>query len=120
MEYRLKVNQEFLWVELPAELDHFAADQLRMLVQRKMQESYIKYVVFDFQYTTMMDSSGIGLITGRYRELAARGGQVYVSNVSSHMRKVLTLSGLYRIVVPWEQVMTDANNVGNRETNREL
>ncbi len=107
MEYELKVKQDFLWIGLPAELDHYQADLIRNDVKEKMQESYIKYVVFDFQNTTLMDSSGVGLITGRYRELASRGGQVYVSNVSAHMKKVLTLSGLYRIVVPWEQVMTE-------------
>lgn len=106
MEYELKVKQDWLWIGLPSELDHYQADLIRGEVKEKMQESYIKYVVFDFQNTTLMDSSGVGLITGRYRELAARGGQVYVSHVSSQMRKVLTLSGLYRIVVPWEQVVT--------------
>lgn len=105
MEYELKLDQEWLWIGLPTELDHFQAEQIRQAVKDKMQERYIKYVIFDFERTSLMDSSGIGLIAGRYRELAVRGGQVYVSNVHDRMKKVLTLSGLYRIVTPWEQVM---------------
>jgi stage II sporulation protein AA (anti-sigma F factor antagonist) len=109
MEYELKVNQEWLWIGLPEELDHCQAELIRRDVKEHMQNCYIKYVVFDFQHTVFMDSSGIGLITGRYRELASRGGQVYVSHVSEHMKRVLTLSGLYRIVVPWEQVITETS-----------
>ena len=106
MEYELKLEQEWLWILLPPEVDHYQAEQLRTAVKEKMQERYVKYVVFDFRNTVLMDSSGIGLITGRYRELAVRGGQVYVSHVSREMQKVLTLSGIYRIVTPLEQVMT--------------
>lgn len=105
MEYDLKLEQDWLWIGLPEEIDHFQAEQIRQAVKEKMQEGYIKYVVFDFEKTSLMDSSGIGLIAGRYRELAIRGGQVYVSNVNERMKKVLTLSGLYRIVTPWEPVM---------------
>lgn len=107
MEYELKVNHDCLWVGLPSELDHYQADLIRQDVKEYMQENYIRYIIFDFQNTTMMDSSGIGLITGRYRELTSRGGQVYVSHVDDHMKKVLTLSGLYRIVVPWEHMVSD-------------
>ena len=105
MEYELKLEQEWLWILLPPEVDHYQAERLRTAVKQKMQEQYVKYVVFDFRNTVLMDSSGIGLITGRYRELAVRGGQVYVSHVSREMQKVLTLSGIYRIVTPLEQVM---------------
>lgn len=110
MEYDLKLEQDWLWISLPMEIDHFQAERIRQAVKEKMQEGYVKYVVFDFSRTNMMDSSGIGLIAGRYRELAIRGGQVYVSNVNDSMKKILTLSGLYRIVTPWEQVMVPEVN----------
>lgn len=106
MEFEVKLEQEWLWIGLPVEIDHFQTEQIRKTVKEKMQEGYVKYVIFDFQKTSMMDSSGIGLIAGRYRELAVRGGQVYVSNVSTQMKKILSLSGLYRIVTPWEDVLT--------------
>lgn len=106
MEFELKSEQDWLWIQLPAEVDHYQAEQLRTAVKEQMQARYIKYIVFDFRNTQLMDSSGIGLITGRYRELAVRGGQVYVSHVSSKLQKLLTLSGIYRIVTPFEQVMT--------------
>ncbi len=107
MNDELKLEQDWLWIPLPAEIDHFQVEQIRQKIKEKMQEAYVKYIVFDFQNTNLMDSSGIGLIAGRYRELAVRGGQVYVSNVSDNMKKVLSFSGLYRIVTPWEQVVVD-------------
>ena len=106
MDYEVKASDDFLWVLLPTELDHYQADRIRQEVKDEMREHIIKYIVFDFKQTTMMDSSGIGLITGRYRDVASQGGQVYVSHVDDHMKKVLTLSGLYRIVVPWERIVS--------------
>ena len=105
MEYELKLESEWLWIGLPVEIDHLQTEQIRQAAKEIMQKGYVKYVVFDFSKTNLMDSSGIGLIAGRYREMAVRGGQVYVSNVSDRMKKVLMISGLYRIVTPWEQVV---------------
>ena len=110
MEYELEVEQEWLCIRLPKELDHFQAEQIRSEVKEKMQNHYIQNVVFDFQNTTFMDSSGIGLIAGRYREIQIRGGKVYVEHVNDSMNKALTLSGLYRIVIPWKQEETESEN----------
>lgn len=101
MEYELEAEQDWLCIRLPEELDHFQAEQIRKAVKEIMQKGYIQNIVFDFQNTRFMDSSGIGLIAGRYRELQMRGGKVYVEHVNDVMNKVLTLSGLYRIVIPW-------------------
>lgn len=83
---------------LPKELDHFAADKLKIQTKEAFEDE-IRCLVFDFKDTTMMDSSGIGLITGRYRKVHDKGGMVYVVNVSEKIDKLLLMSGIYRIVV---------------------
>ncbi|MDE5873576.1 MAG: STAS domain-containing protein, partial [Lachnospiraceae bacterium] len=52
----------------------------------------------DMSGISFMDSSGIGLITGRYRKVHDTGGQVYVININANIDKILTMSGIYRIV----------------------
>ena len=53
-------------VFLPAELDHPASDIIRRETDRIMGKIYIRTIIFDFAETKFMDSSGIGLIMGRY------------------------------------------------------
>ena len=45
-----------------------------------------------------MDSSGVGLIIGRYKRMKRRGGSVAVSKCDVRIDKVLRMSGLYQIV----------------------
>jgi stage II sporulation protein AA (anti-sigma F factor antagonist) len=65
---------------------------------RYIISSKVGNVVFDFERTTFMDSSGIGIIMGRYRKIACFGGRVYAVNAGSRIRRILMLSGLDNIV----------------------
>ena len=68
-----------LTVRLPEELDHPASDLIRKETDRIMGQTYIKTIIFDFEETTFMDSSGIGLIMGRYRALGMGKGCIKAS-----------------------------------------
>lgn len=83
---------------LPPELDHYAAEMIKRKSERVFEEEKIQYLIFDFEKTTFMDSSGIGLITGRFRRVHDRGGKVYVIHVGEAIDKILNMSGIYRII----------------------
>ena len=54
--------------------------------------------MLDFRDVTLMDSSGIGLVIGRYKQLQKGGGELAVTGLNRQIDKVFTLSGLYRII----------------------
>lgn len=83
---------------LPCELDHYAAEMIKRKSESVFAEQNIRYLIFDFEKTTFMDSSGIGLITGRFRKVHDQGGEVYVVHVGEPIDKLLHMSGIYRIV----------------------
>ena len=87
-----------LTVHLPTELDHPVSDEIRRESDRIIGHEYIKKMIFDFSETVFMDSSGIGLLMGRYRALGMRGKCVQVMNVNSHIAKLLRLSGVGRYI----------------------
>ena len=64
------VKDAVMTIRLPEEVDHFAADRLREEAAEILEERNVKEVVFDFRKTGFMDSSGIGLVMGRYRQRA--------------------------------------------------
>lgn len=83
---------------LPKELDHYAAEKIKKRSEAVFREEDIKYLIFDFDDTVFMDSSGIGLITGRFRKVHDKGGTVYAINVKPAIDKILSMSGIYRIL----------------------
>ena len=55
-------------------------------------------MIFDFEQTEFMDSSGIGVIMGRYKKVAVFGGKVMAIHVNPRMQKIFRISGLHKIV----------------------
>ena len=87
-----------LFIRLPKELDHPASDQIRRESDRIMGKIYIRSICFDFEDTIFMDSSGIGLIMGRYRALGMRSGCMMACHVNGYIEKLLILSGVSRFL----------------------
>ena len=96
MQYQIKEN--CLTIFLPAEVDHHNAEEIRREADKVIEEQHIKYVIFDFGRTNFMDSSGVGVIMGRYKLIKPRGGNVTVTNINKTIDRILTISGLYKIV----------------------
>ncbi|HAX74019.1 MAG TPA: anti-sigma F factor antagonist [Firmicutes bacterium] len=92
------VEETVLFVNLSGELDHHTADQLRSRLNSVMTESHIKHIVFNLKHLDFMDSSGIGIILGRYNQLKAVNGSVMVVGLKPLVKKVFELSGLTQII----------------------
>lgn len=98
MESRFEIQGNCLMVHLPAEVDHPVSDEIRRETDRIMRKTYIRMMIFDFSDTVFMDSSGIGLMMGRYRALGMRGDCIRATGVSAYVEKLLHLSGVYKFV----------------------
>ncbi len=87
-----------LMIHLPAEVDHPVSDEIRKESDRILSKQYIRTMFFDFEKTAFMDSSGIGLLMGRYRALGMRQGCICAVKVNSRIDKLLHLSGVHRYI----------------------
>lgn len=99
--YKVRGNVLYIW--MPKEVDHHSSQQMKADIAQAQGKRHITSLVFDFSKTDFMDSSGIGMILGRYKEMAAVGGEVFVENVSPRVGKILEMSGIYRIVREWNE-----------------
>ena len=82
---------------LSGDIDHHAAREMRRELDEVIERSQPELLIIDMENVGFMDSSGIGLITRRYRQLHDRGGSVGVINVNARMDRILLMSGIYRI-----------------------
>ena len=100
MSYQSEVRT--LTVHLPSEVDHHTSKNLREQSEQFLDTFDIQRIVFDFSDTDFMDSSGIGLIMGRYKNMRFMGGAVAAVHVNERILRILTLSGIYKVIDIYE------------------
>ena len=100
---KYEVQENCLTIFLPGELDHHNAEEIRKRSDYLIDQNHIRYVIFDFTDTTFMDSSGIGVIMGRYKRIYMLGGEVCAVHTSERIKKILTMSGVTRIMQIYEE-----------------
>ena len=98
MEDVMKKRGNCLMVYVPKELDHHFARQITDSVDKELEKGQIRQLVFDFSQTAFMDSSGIGMLMGRYRMLRYSGGKVTAIHVSDRIYRLMRLSGIYKYI----------------------
>ena len=96
MKYQIEEN--CLTIFLPKELDHHQTEEIRREADRQIERNH-----FDFGETSFMDSSGIGVMMGRYRKLSLTGGEVWAANLNDRMKKILKMSGAAKIIRIYEE-----------------
>lgn len=98
MDIKIENIGTTLVAKLTGELDHHTAPLLRDTLDREISLNNTVNIVLDFDGVTFMDSSGIGVIVGRYKQISARGGKVMVIRVKPQVDKILEISGLKKIL----------------------
>ena len=84
-------------VSLSGEIDHHNAAMLRLEADSAIQSSLAPNVRLDFDDVTFMDSSGIGLVMGRYRNLVKLGAELHIINAPPPIYKMMKLAGIERL-----------------------
>jgi len=93
-----KIINQCLCIEMPGEIDHHNAKGIIDTADEMMCREEVKHLVFDFSQTEFMDSSGIGIIIGRYKKIRCFGGKVFCIHANVQIRKILYTAGLKSIV----------------------
>lgn len=102
MTIEFKLVNRTLVVVLEGELDHHTCVEIRQTVDREYQKKRARNLLFDFARVDFMDSSGIGMLMGRYRSVMICGGEVGLYNVSPEAQKILAMSGIYKLMKTYE------------------
>ena len=97
MSARIFYENQSIRVCLDGELDHHSAAIIRAGIDDAILLNRPKILILDFGNVTFMDSSGIGLVMGRYRLLKPLGGEIIMTNLPPNIEKVIRLAGLERL-----------------------
>ena len=91
-------SRRTLIVRLAGELDHHTAETVKVKMEEALQEESTVNVILSLKNLTFMDSSGLGVILGRYKQVIAKGGKMIVCDVHPSVHRLFEMSGLFKIV----------------------
>ncbi len=97
MSVKIEVKGDVVVAYLEGELDHHTARQMREEIDAAVDSNMPTLLVLDFKDITFMDSSGIGLVMGRYKLLSKNNAELAITNPSPQIYKVMQLAGLTRL-----------------------
>lgn len=97
-EMLFNVNKNVLKIIFKGEIDHQRTLIYREKLISKIDEYPYREVYMDFKDVTFIDSSGIGMILGRYNQLNKTGGKLYFTELSDVAKRLFELSGLFKII----------------------
>ena len=98
MEHKFEAATGRLFIRMPREVDHHSSGILRQETDRLLSAYPVRSIVFDFQNTIFMDSSGIGVILGRCKNLKYTGGRAVAINLNGQIQRIFRISGLHKII----------------------
>lgn len=97
MSVRIEQTGEVLTAYLGGEIDHHTARSMRQEIDSAVELNMPTLLILDFTDVSFMDSSGIGLVMGRYRTLSKTGAELHISGTSPQIYKVMKLAGLEKL-----------------------
>lgn len=101
-----------LIVKIQGEIDHHCAAMLKEKIEREFQRSDAKNLIFDFSSVTFMDSSGIGMVIGRYKNVLSYGGKTAIANANERVSKIFQMAGMQKIIPQYESVVNALEALG--------
>jgi stage II sporulation protein AA (anti-sigma F factor antagonist) len=104
LQISFQITNRTLIAKIEGELDHHTSIEIREKIDREINRNQIKNLIFDFENLNFMDSSGIGVIIGRYKYIQKLNGKVSIANLNLHVQRIITVSGLHKIVPIFDNV----------------
>jgi stage II sporulation protein AA (anti-sigma F factor antagonist) len=97
IDIAMEQSDDTLIVRLCGELDHHQADAVRSHMEASLSAPHVRHIVLNCAELTFMDSSGIGVILGRYKQITPRQGKLLICHANDTVHRLMELAGLFKI-----------------------
>jgi len=94
----LEVRQDVLCIRLSGELDHHTSEELKSRVTEAIEKHHILHIITNLEKLTFMDSSGLGVVLGRYKQIKLKNGEMVVCAITPQVKRLFEMSGLFKII----------------------
>ena len=98
MKYHTEIIDKILILHLFGDFDHSNSELIKNRVRKELNINNCNSLIVDFSMVDFMDSSAIGMLIGRYKDITLLGGKIAVCGIKGNLERIYTLSGLYKII----------------------
>ena len=98
MQIKNRLYNSTLYISLSGELDEMCAGFARNELDALLNATTAKQIVIDLSELDFMDSTGIGVLIGRYKKMKANNIPIFICNPNKHIEKIFQMTGLYEIM----------------------
>ena len=98
MHIQVKRQNEYITAYLFGELDHHSSNQVKAELDEIIKAHRDADLILDLRNLSFMDSSGLGVLLGRYKRLKVYGNNMYIKNANRQIEKVFDVSGIYKLI----------------------
>ena len=98
MELKFKRKNKTLIIMIAGEIDHHSSKELRSKTESALEQMGGRNIIFGFQEVAFMDSAGIGVMIGRYKQVQSLGGRIAIACPNEKIEEMIQLSGLSRLL----------------------
>ncbi len=98
MDIKLSKKGTTLIIRIMEDMDHHSAQYLRQKIDNELVKATVKNIIFDFSNVNFMDSSGIGIIVGRYKNIQKLNGKAAIINANPKIMQIFEMSGILKII----------------------
>jgi stage II sporulation protein AA (anti-sigma F factor antagonist) len=95
---QVQSSRDILVVRLFGELDHHSASTVRQTIEAELDKGIYTHLVLNLADLDFMDSSGLGVILGRYKKVTQLGGKMILCSIRPSLYRLLEMSGLFKIL----------------------
>lgn len=92
-----KFQFDNLYIQFVGDIDDFYVKKIRDDIDHLISKQGLRAVIFDFKNVSFIDSTGLGLIFGRYNRLKDNNVELLLQNVPAHVDKIFRASGIYSL-----------------------
>lgn len=98
MQIKHRVYNNVLYCMLCGELDENTANFTKETLDNLFDTLSFNQIIIDLSELNFMDSTGIGIMIGRYKKMKERNIPIYLCNPSKHAEKIFKMTGLFNIM----------------------
>lgn len=117
MEIAFKKKNKTILIRVVGEIDHHTAKELRIKTENALSQMGGTNILFDFSDVTFMDSSGIGMLIGRYKQVQALGGRLAILSANKTVTEIILLSGVNQLLPLFDTIQDAFAFLEGREGN---
>jgi stage II sporulation protein AA (anti-sigma F factor antagonist) len=99
-----KADDRILIIKLDGDVDHHAVEKYKDKIDNEYERNNCKHIVFDFAQVGFLDSSGIGMIIGRYKNAMQKNGRTAVAGMGDCVSRIYSMSGLAKIIEQYDSL----------------